>query len=75
MGDVDLNGVVSILDALEILMYLAGLDSVINDNPKSHAHGRITGEANPTINDALEILMFLAGMDSKITWIPPAATE
>jgi hypothetical protein len=49
-GDVDGNGVVTILDALEILMKLAGLESVAPDDV--------------TINDALDILMHLAGMPS-----------
>jgi hypothetical protein len=49
-GDVDGNGIVTILDALEILMKLAGMESVAPDDV--------------TINDALDILMHLAGMPS-----------
>jgi hypothetical protein len=49
-GDVDGNGIVTILDALEILMKLAGMESVAPDDV--------------TINDALDILMHLAGLPS-----------
>jgi hypothetical protein len=49
-GDVDGNGIVTISDALEILMKLAGMESVAPDDV--------------TINDALDILMHLAGMPS-----------
>jgi hypothetical protein len=49
-GDVTGTGIVTISDALEILMKLAGLESVAPDDV--------------TINDALDILMHLAGMPS-----------
>jgi hypothetical protein len=63
-GDVTGTGVITINDALEIIVYLAGLDSVL-DNPASFDAARaITGGASPTINDALEILMYLAGLPS-----------
>jgi hypothetical protein len=48
------NGNPSIDDALEILMYLAGMENSVEYDE---------GEA-PTINDALEILMYLAGLSS-----------
>jgi hypothetical protein len=51
-GDINGDGAVTITDALEILMYLAGLDSAV--------------DYEATISDALEILMYLAGMDSRI---------
>jgi beta-glucanase (GH16 family) len=65
-GDVDGNGVVTITDALEILMYLAGMDSALNDLDNFNAARAITGGEKPTISDALEILMYLAGMESVI---------
>jgi Leucine-rich repeat (LRR) protein len=55
---------ITILDALEILMYLAGLDSVIEEGNNAWFASLITGKDTPTINDALEILMHLAGMES-----------
>jgi hypothetical protein len=72
MGDVDLNGIITILDALEILMMLAGLDNVITGNPHSMLVGKITdpNAELPGINDALEILMYLAGMESKLAGYP-----
>jgi hypothetical protein len=66
IGDVDGDGKVTITDALEILMYLAGLDSALDILVNFDAARAITGGDNPTINDALEILMHLAGMDSAI---------
>jgi hypothetical protein len=63
-GDVDGNGVVTITDALEILMYLAGMDSALDQPDNFNAARVITGGEKPTINDALEILMYLAGMES-----------
>jgi hypothetical protein len=47
-GDVNGDGVVDIQDALEILKYLAGLESVV--------------DFEADINDALEILKYLAGL-------------
>jgi hypothetical protein len=65
-GDVNDDGAVTIIDALEILMFLAGLPSEL-DNPDNYDAARdITGGAVPSISDALEILMHLAGMDSAI---------
>jgi Leucine-rich repeat (LRR) protein len=55
---------ITILDALEILMYLAGLDSVIEEGNNAWFASLITGKDTPTINDALEILMHLAGLES-----------
>jgi hypothetical protein len=54
---------ITILDALEILMYLAGLESMIIPESGSWDAARITGGDTPTISDALEILMYLAGLD------------
>ncbi|MCL1867035.1 MAG: cellulase family glycosylhydrolase, partial [Oscillospiraceae bacterium] len=78
-GDVVGNGSITINDALEILKYLAKLESVINTEPaaKIAATGASRGGsiadkggldnrgvAVPTINDALEILKHLAKLDS-----------
>jgi hypothetical protein len=60
---------VSILDALEILRFLAGLDNEITGNPNAIIAGRIVnpqGDGMPTISDALEILSKLAGMLNRI---------
>jgi len=57
-GDVNGDGVININDALEILKFLAGVASVVTEQP---------GAANaPTINDALEILKRLAGLPNDI---------
>jgi hypothetical protein len=65
-GDVTGTGAISIDDALEILKYLAGLDSVIATDPKAFNASRITGDVAPTISDALEILKYLAGMNDEL---------
>jgi hypothetical protein len=56
-GDVNGDGVVNIADALEILKFLAKLDSAVHVP---------SGTSPPTINDALEILKYLAKLDNKI---------
>jgi rhamnogalacturonan endolyase len=70
LGDVNLDGVIDIADALEILKFLAGIDNVIEHgvNPElSRANAMITGESDrPSIGDALEILKLIAGMENKI---------
>jgi hypothetical protein len=66
-GDVDGNGLVNISDALEILMYLAGLDNAIDNNPRAAGAAILAQPRNrtlPNINDALIILMRLAGMNT-----------
>jgi hypothetical protein len=66
LGDVDGNNMLTIGDALEILMYLAGLPSTMIhevNNPRAWNAALITGGDKPSISDALEILMYLAGMD------------
>jgi hypothetical protein len=71
MGDVDDNDEVTIVDVLEILMYLAGLaDNVIGDNPVGLRHSLITPESQangePRITDVLEILMALAQLEDTL---------
>jgi hypothetical protein len=65
-GDVDGNGYLTIIDALEILMFLAGLDSVLDQPAGYNAARAVTGGVTPSISDALEILMWLAGMNSAL---------
>jgi uncharacterized repeat protein (TIGR02543 family) len=64
------NDTVNINDALEILKYLAKLDSVIHpqNNARAFNAARITtpGVGTPTINDALEILKHLAKLPSLV---------
>jgi hypothetical protein len=70
------NGV-TISDALEILMFLAGMETVLceTSNPPSWKAALITPESKaqnePSILDALHILMKLAGLDNYID-NPPA---
>jgi hypothetical protein len=59
------NEPVTINEALEILMYLAGMESsIISEGNVAFYAARITGGETPTIMDALEILMHLAGLES-----------
>jgi len=67
LGDITGTGKVEIGDALEILKYLAGMNSmVVESNACRWEAARITKNAKPQIGDALEILKFLAGMTSMI---------
>ncbi|MCL1867305.1 MAG: hypothetical protein FWF82_07845, partial [Oscillospiraceae bacterium] len=54
LGDVDGDGKVTINDALEILKYLAKLDSAIVEGSDAWFASLITGRDKPTINDVLE---------------------
>jgi hypothetical protein len=65
-GDVNGDGAVTITDALEILMYLAGMPSELDKPANFEAARMITGGEKPAITDALEILMYLAGLPSNI---------
>ncbi|MCL1866710.1 MAG: hypothetical protein FWF82_04805, partial [Oscillospiraceae bacterium] len=69
IGDVDLNGSVTINDALEILKYLAKLASALDDQGIGYLNALTmytnpTDDAVPTINDALQVLKFLAKLES-----------
>ena len=61
------NDNITILDVLEILKYLVGMDSVIIPDTPAYYAALIVSENKPTILDALEILKHLVGMDSKVT--------
>jgi hypothetical protein len=67
-GDVNANGKVDISDALEILIFLAGMDGIIRNCNNAWNAALITLESQaeniPKITDTLEILMWLAGMNS-----------
>jgi hypothetical protein len=69
-GDVDGNGFIEIDDALEILKFVVGLESVIGDAPCKSRNAALivsdTTEAAPSTADALEILKYVAGLESVI---------
>jgi hypothetical protein len=73
MGDLTRKGTVTIADALEILKFLAKLESVVSaDNPIAWDAARIMtpGIGSPAIGDALEVLKHLAKLESKAgIWI------
>ncbi|MCL1866494.1 MAG: leucine-rich repeat domain-containing protein [Oscillospiraceae bacterium] len=58
---------VGINDALEILRYLAKLDSAIEVGNDAWYESLITGGSKPSINDALEILKYLAKLPGLIS--------
>jgi hypothetical protein len=64
LGDVTGTGEISISDAVDILRYLAGMQSLTGGNNDSFNAARITGGDLPTILDVIEILRYLAGMNS-----------
>jgi len=72
VGDINDDGDVTITDALEILKYLAGLTSLVNeaDNPEGYNAALITTASReakkPSIHDALEILKYLAGLPTLV---------
>jgi hypothetical protein len=59
---------VTIVDALEILKYLAGLPNLLDSSDESMTAAQITVQApdNPTIGCVLEILKYLAGLPNLI---------
>ena len=57
----------TINDALEILRYLAKLDSAIEVGNDAWYESLITGGSKPSINDALEILKYLAKLPGLIS--------
>jgi hypothetical protein len=70
IGDINGDGKVDIMDALEILKYLVGMNGSI-DGCAIAKIASLTTEASeetgePTIMDALEILKFLVAMDSRV---------
>jgi len=62
---------ITISDALEILKFLARLDSVIDDCYEAFHAARITGAVKPTIDDALDVLKYLANIPSVLNPDPP----
>jgi predicted component of type VI protein secretion system len=65
LGDVDMDGDITIADALEILKHLAGI-STLTGTPLAAALIIDPTAAEPSIADALEILKHLAGITSKL---------
>ena len=65
-GDVLGTGKVTINDALEILRYLAKLESEVESKTLAWNAAVIVSDEKPTINDALEILRYLAKLTSKL---------
>jgi hypothetical protein len=61
---------ITIFDALEILKFLAGMSSIIEEGTVAWEAALITSASQsarvPTIFDALEILKYLAGMENVI---------
>jgi hypothetical protein len=66
LGDITGDRWIDIFDALEILKYLAGMESRIQPNTRAFRAALITEAEQPTIFDALEILKYIARMDSKL---------
>jgi hypothetical protein len=60
------NSEISIADALEILKFLAGLNSMIIPNSGSWNAALIVSQGTPSAADALEILKKAAGIDNAI---------
>jgi len=68
---VDNNEEITIVDVLEILLFLAGLDGILADGCDiALRHSLILPESRlagkPAIGDVLEILLYLAGLPNQI---------
>jgi len=61
-GSIPDGSQIGIGDAFEILKYLAGMKSRLNDSPEAFEAALITGEGEPVIDDVLEILKYLSGI-------------
>jgi len=74
-GDVRGTGTVGIGDALEILKFLAGLPSMVDekDNLIGYKAAILTEPSRlaqkPSIHDALEILKYLAGLPNRVDFL------
>ena len=80
LGDVNCNGVIEVLDALQILRSLVGLSNVIHGNQNfpegveaTPEDARVAGnivnlssEGMPVVADALQILRYLVGLSNLI---------
>ena len=71
LGNVNGDCVIDIKDALQTLMYVAGMpSSTLNDSGKNLRAALITDKAKetgePTIGDALQILMYVADMPGSL---------
>jgi hypothetical protein len=64
MGHVRGGSEIEIHDVLEVLKFLAGIDSLLHHCEIAHEASRITGGVRVNINDVLEMLKHLAGIDS-----------
>jgi hypothetical protein len=68
-GDVTGNDDITIVDVLEILIFLAGLENeILSGDPLAMEAARITVEypEPPNISCVLEILMYLAGLPNRL---------
>jgi hypothetical protein len=66
LGDIEGKGEPTIGGVLEILKFLAGMDSSVKPGTNAFEAARITSQSAPVIADVLEILKYLAGMDSAL---------
>jgi hypothetical protein len=64
LGDINGDGQVDIMDALEVLKYLAQMDSVIEEGNDAWNNARLIRDSDPSIVTALEILKAISGMRS-----------
>jgi len=67
LGHILGNPNISIFDALEILKYITGMESVIDTCENARAAALIVSSDVPGIFDVLEILKALAGMESAVS--------
>jgi hypothetical protein len=65
-GDVNYDGKVTVDDALQVLRFLVGLPSVIDNCEKSRKAALIVSRDRPQVDDALQILRFLVGLPNAL---------
>jgi hypothetical protein len=65
-GDVNGDGEVGIDDALQILRYLIGLSSILDDCENAVRAALIVSDDIPQVGDALQILRYLIGLPNEL---------
>ena len=66
LGDADGDGEVTIFDALEIALYIAGKTSALDGDASRLAAADVDKDGEVTIFDALEIALYIAGKPSAL---------
>jgi predicted chitinase len=64
LGDINGDGEITVVDALQILRYIVGLSSMVNCCATSRQAALISNQNSPAVRCALEILRYVVGLQS-----------